>query len=160
MTGLSTSLAGSKSHSSASTRSSTSSRSFSPVEEKSFTPLSSAGLCEALIMTPRSKSFVFVSQASPGVVSRPALTLSTPSSLRPAAMARSRTGPELRPSCAMRARRAPPVLLTLARARDLPSDETFWGVNQPSLKRPRTPSVPKILPLLCKILLLSSCASV
>src|SRR5690606_23987140 len=131
-------------------RSSTSSGSLTPPTAKILMPLSSAGLCEAEIMTPKSARTSLIRKAAAGVGTTPASSTSTPELESPAATAAEMNSPEMRGSRARTATGRRPDALRPSATRPCPrttaadcASPRASSTVRSWLARPRTPSVPK-----------------
>src|ERR1700733_11590381 len=125
---------------------STASDSLKPSAPKNLMPLSSMGLCEAEIITPAAASMLLVMAATAGVGTMPSCTTWRPVDVMPATIAPSSIGPDKRVSrpttigfsigwsCAITAAPARPIAYASS------------GVRS-AFATPRTPSVPKYLPI-------------
>src|ERR1700738_3751121 len=123
------------------------SESLNPSAPKNLIPLSSIGLCEAEIITPAAASMLLVIAATAGVGTMPSCTTVRPGDVIPATIAPSSIGPDKRVSrpttmglssdwsCAITAAPARPIAYASS------------GVRS-AFATPRTPSVPKYLPIL------------
>src|SRR5579884_1492940 len=122
--------------------SSCSSDSLCPCESKNLTPLYSGGLCDAEMTTPRSSA----SSATAGVGSTPPSRQSPPAETTPRANASSSSTPDARVS-----RPTNTLLAPVQSAAARPSRSTSSDVSR-SPTIPRTPSVPKYLRAMRRVL--------